>query len=82
MWLEMGDVFFFTADNTVIIAMVRLMISILSEQLRSYYPLIRGMMYNQGNKEIIGSLSVHSIDEAANHSGGKGHTLYEYEELL
>lgn len=33
-------------------------------------------------KWIAGSPSVHSTEETANHSGGKGHTLYEYEELL
>ena len=33
-------------------------------------------------KWIVGGPSVHSTEEAANHSGGKGHTLYEYEELL
>lgn len=38
------------------------------------------MMYNQKNKR--GSPSVHSTEETANNSGGKGHTLYEYKELL
>ena len=33
-------------------------------------------------KRIVGSPSVHSTEETANHGGGKGHTLYEYEEML
>ena len=33
-------------------------------------------------KRIVGSPSAHSTEETANHSGGKGHTLYKYEELL
>ena len=60
----MVDVFFVTADNTVMTgkarvkggipqseSLARLMISMLSEQLRSYYSLYRrGMMYNQRNE--------------------------------
>ena len=30
----------------------------------------------------IGSPSAHSTEETANHSGGKGHTLYGCKELL
>ena len=33
-------------------------------------------------KRVIGSPSAHSTEETANYSGGKGHTLYEYKELL
>ena len=59
----MVDVFYVTADNTAMTgkarslrhpqseSLARLMISMLSEQLRSYYSLYRrGMMYNQRNE--------------------------------
>ena len=37
---------------------------------------------NKEVKRIIGSPSAHSTEETANHSGGKGHTLYGCKELL
>ena len=33
-------------------------------------------------KRVVGSPSVHSTVETANHGGGKGHPLYGYMELL
>ena len=48
----MVDVLIVTADNTAKTGMARLMISMLSEQLRFYYYSLdrRGMMYNQRNE--------------------------------